>query len=85
MHLDRTTPKPRLNETLCSEIELLLDGTATHAYASLAGAYHSAMADYLRTGDEGMKEVAAEAERELRKLLTSLREKACLAPGFVST
>jgi len=77
MRLKPSNAGPSLDENLCAEIELLLDGTSSHCYASLSGAYRSAMADFARTGDVGMREIAAEAERALRKLLVSLREKAC--------
>jgi hypothetical protein len=82
MHPKSNAPQPQLDENLCAALELLMDGTAAHSYASLAAAYRSALADYRRTGDEGMRELAIEAERELRKLLASLREKACGGQDF---
>lgn len=77
MRLKPSTAMPYLDKNLCAEIELLLDGTSSHSYASLSGAYRSAVADFTRTRDEGMREIAVEAERALRTLLVSLREKAC--------
>ncbi|CAN5436035.1 hypothetical protein BH09VER1_BH09VER1_52200 [soil metagenome] len=80
-------PKPartnhEFNENLLVQIELLLDGAESHSYASLAGAYRAATADFLCTGDKGMAELAAEAERELRKLLTTLRERHAKRPDL---
>src|SRR5471032_3170727 len=65
----------QVDEMLCQEIERLMDGIEVHSYSAVAGAYRTAVADYQRTGDKGMVEIAKEAEKRLRILLTKLRER----------
>lgn len=80
----KTTENIEVDLGLCSEIEMLMDGTGIHTYAAVAGAYREAVTDYRRTGEKGMASLARDAERELRKILTRLREKKRFNLGVVA-
>jgi hypothetical protein len=58
---------------LIQEVELLAGGEAVHVVANLTGAYRSAIDLYNKSGDKDYRDIALEAETNLRTLLTKLR------------
>lgn len=63
-----------VDTVLLQQVEELGSGETTHLRANLAGAYRTAVEQYRLTGDEEYRRVAEEAYRELRILLTRLRQ-----------
>ncbi len=69
----KLTRNPQTDEVLIQRVEELLCGETCHLGANLIGAYRSATAEVSRTGDCDFGDIAEEAERALRILLTKLR------------
>lgn len=69
----KLTKNPHTDEVLIQRVEELLCGETCYLGANLIGAYRSAIAELSRTGDCDFGEIAEEAERALRILLTKLR------------
>jgi len=59
---------------LLQQLEEFGNGQSVHKRANLSAAYRSAVEAYGRTGDEEFRNIASEAHRELRVMLTNLRE-----------
>ncbi|CAN5733340.1 hypothetical protein BH09VER1_BH09VER1_39560 [soil metagenome] len=72
--LNFTTSAMDMDYVLLQQLDELSNGQTVHKRANLSAAYRGAIAEYQRTGDEEFKNLATEAHRELRILLTSLRE-----------
>lgn len=65
---------PQVDAVLLQQIEELGSGENTHLRANLAGAYRAAVEQYCITGDDEYRLLAEEAHRDLRVLLTKLRQ-----------
>lgn len=74
-----TSPKPapqvKTDDILIQQVEELMCGESCHQAANLIGVYRGAARSYRETSDPDYENIAREAERELRILLTDLRLK----------
>ncbi len=72
--LNLATNAMDMDFVLLQQLEEFSNGQSVHKRANLSAAYRSAVEAYGRTGDEEFRNIASEAHRELRVMLTGLRE-----------